>query len=299
MSWGPFIMARLVYAYAIALAVLLVVHVHAQTIGLTLQTQVADTKIANVSCNELEGFFTVTIYNGFVEDRTFYLTGQSDGVGVPLNPQPTSKNILGRTSANLFLYGPSTGAQGTRAIVGVKSQITAWMVDYTSNNPAVIIGDIHTVCGNSYASPCKCSFFNLGCWMDDCSPERSAFFWVFIDTIVTLGVSFIGGLALLNHGVFFNALVSHFVSRVGSVPTEEELEEQRVMHDLRSKNMTNDDLETEIAQLDAELSSPKSDQIRLREAMAAEGHQNSDARYDEPTQEGIEMMRFRSTCIHD
>lgn len=287
-------MARAAYAYPLVLALALVTCVGAQTIGLTLQKQTADTKIVNVTCNELEGVFSVTVYNGFVDDRTFYVSGQSSGVDAQLNPQPTSKTVLGRTSATLFLYGPSTGAQGTRSIVGVKSQITAWMVDPTSNNPAAIIGDIHTVCGNSYSSPCHCEFFNLACWMDDCSPEKSAFFWMFIDFVTALGVSFIGGLAMVNHSAFFNAMVSHFVKNVSSVPTDDELEEKKVLNDLHSKNMTNDDLEREAMELENEVNSPKNAQIMLREAMIKEPHGGSASRYDEPEQEGTPGRAVRS-----
>lgn len=260
-------MTRSAYAAAIAVALAWTLFANAQTIGLTLQQQTEDTKIANVTCNELEGFFTVTIYNGFVEDRTFYLTGQSDGVGEPLNPTPLQLTILGRTSGNLFLYGPSTGAQGSRSIVGVRSQITAWMVDYASNNPAAIVGEVTRVCGDSYASPCHCSFFNVFCWIDDCSPERSAFFWMFIDFIVAAGVSLIGALGLVNHGAFFSAIVSHFVTNVGNVPTDEEQEEKRVLHDMHQKKMSLDDLEREAAELEADVGSPASGQIMYREAM--------------------------------
>lgn len=222
----------------------------AQQVGFTLQTQYEDTKISNISCDTVQGFLTVTIFNGFTETREFYVSGQSNGVAAPLDPVPTSTMINGRTTGQLFLYGPSTGAQSSRGIVGVRSQVNAFMVDPLATSGVSLIGSKFFVCGGNYSSHCSCGFFHYFCQIDECSPDRFAWFWMVNDFFIILIVSVIG-LFMVYNGSTARMRVNdhHAANMTRNVPTPDQLAEARFKERMHSKDMSIDDLRALRAEL--------------------------------------------------
>jgi len=160
-----------------------IVTVSAQNVGYTVTQQIADTVISNITCDQNSGYFTITIFNGYSDtsDKTFFVSGQTDGVGSPLVPNPLQVTIDSRQYGTLYLYGPTNTGAGSRTIVGARSVITAWIVDYeTTDAPATPFQTVNTVCGNA-TGPCNCGFFRLGCQLSGgCGPENYAFFWLVI-----------------------------------------------------------------------------------------------------------------------
>lgn len=152
----------------------------AQDLGYTLVQQRADTVITNISCDQNSGFFSVVIFNGYVGEKVFYVSGQTDGVGDPLFPNPLQLSILPRSYGTLYLYGPTNVGAGSRTIVGARSFIDAWIVNYDDTVPARIFQTVSTVCGNA-TGPCNCGFFAAGCQLSGgCGPENYFLFWSFI-----------------------------------------------------------------------------------------------------------------------
>jgi hypothetical protein len=172
----------------------LVAHVTCQDVGYTLFQQQADTVISDIICDMNSGYFTMTIYNGYVEEKVFYLEGQTDGVGSPLFPLPLQTTIPPRQYGSLFLYGPTNTGAGSRTIVGARSIISAWIVNYDNPTPASMFSSISTVCGNA-TGPCQCGFFEIGCqWSGGCGVEDYYMFWFFLSIGVFLVFAVLGHL---------------------------------------------------------------------------------------------------------
>ncbi len=268
--------------------------VRAQQVGFTLKTQSEDTMISNISCDTVQGFLTVTIFNGFTEDREFYVKGFSDGVGEPLDPVPSSIVLAGRTSGQLFLFGPSTGAQGSRGIVGVRSQVTGYMVDPDATTGISIIGTKFYVCGGNFSNPCDCGFFNYFCQIDDCSPDKFAWFWMVTDFLIALIVSIFGLLMIYNGSSFQMRVNSHFASHVTrNVATPDQLSEMRFNDGLRRQDMTMEDLRAQRDELRARVQGPEHQQSlrhATEEAAAAE-KLGAGASYDDGLREGARALR--------
>ena len=167
-------------ATVIGLCLLCCASVIGQDVGYTLAQQETDTKITNITCNQNEGYFIVEIFNGYVGPKTFFAKGVTDGVGDPLFPTPLNKEIPPRNYGTLYLYGPTNSGAGSRTIVGARSIISAWIVNYANPTPIYSIGEGTTVCGSA-VGPCNCGFWNLGCqWSGGCGFEEYYLFWFFL-----------------------------------------------------------------------------------------------------------------------
>jgi len=276
--------------------------VRTQLVGFTPQTQYDDTKISNISCDTVQGYLLVTIFNGFTETREFYVSGQSDGVDAPLDPVPTSTEINGRTSGQLTLFGPSSGAQGSRSIVGVRSKVTAFMVDPLAISGVSVIGHKFYVCGNNYSSPCDCGFFNYFCQIDDCSPDQFAWFWMVNDFLIALIVSIFGLLMIWQGSTWQMRVNDHFASNITEkVPTQDNLSEQRFSDTLKRGDMTVDDLRSLRDELRARVHDASHMQgLRMADEEAQAAEKLGNAKYDqEVVHEGMSSVPqcSRNACL--
>lgn len=263
-----------------------------EEIGFSLQQQYTQTTISDITCNTLQGFFQISVFNGFTEDRIFYAQGQSSGVGTSLNASPAQVTIPARTVGTLFLYGPSTGAMGTRSIVGKTSLVQVFMVDFNANS-AELIGNQLPVCGGNFSSPCNCQWYNIPCMLDGCSPEYYAFFWIIVDLIIVLILCILGLVFMAHINNVFGGMIKHFRAHKSNVATIEET------HYNRYQNMSLDQLRAERDQLGQELGqqhyteqlhSIEENYDKLNPRMSAAGYSD-----DGPLlQEGTEMLPMYS-----
>lgn len=259
-------MTRVAHAL-LALVFVAALGADAQLVGISLVQQSADTKVVNITCDEVQGFFTVTFFNGFTDTRTFYLQGQTDGVGSPLNPIPTQWPVPPRTQYQLYLFGPNTGSQGTRSIVGKRSHITTLMVDPLSSLPQIINdGSQNIVCGDSFSSPCNCSACNVFCQLDDCSPETYACFWFILCLLIA---SLTSCFCLLPHAakkISWGNKMDHMSARMNTtMPTKEESSENALRAKYRKGEISEDQIRANRADLERQLQSPDAQNILRRE----------------------------------
>jgi hypothetical protein len=96
----------------------------------TLAQQQADTAVADISCDTDTGCFIVSIFNGYVEERVFYVEGHTAEVDGPLTPVPVQLAIPARQSGELHLLGPTSNVTGECAIYGVRTVLAAWIVNH-------------------------------------------------------------------------------------------------------------------------------------------------------------------------
>jgi len=262
----------------------------ADEIGFSLQQQYNQTTISDLQCDTLQGFFSITVFNGFTEDRIFYAQGQTSGVGTPLNAVPTQLTIPARTAQTLFLYGPSTGAMGTRSIVGRQSLVQVFMVDFNANS-AQLIGNQMPVCGGNFSSPCNCAWYQIPCMLDGCSPENYAFFWIVVDLTIALILSILGLVFMAHINNVFGGMIKHFRSQTSHVSSIDEV------HYNRYQDMSLDQLRAERDALGQELGQQQyTEEIHRKEEDYDRSHRNSSAAYsdDGPVQEGTPMLPMYS-----
>lgn len=234
--------------------------VRGQLVGISLQQQVADTHITLITCDTIQGFFTISMFNGYTEDRNFFALGQTSGVGQALTATPLVVTIPARTSADLFLYGPSTSGQGTRSVVGRQTHMQVFMMDPDAQTN-VMVGNELQVCGGNFSNQCGCGFWNIPCMLDDCSPETFAFFWICLDAGIALIVWLIGAFFISNSDVWLGKLFHHFHAKMSSnVPSTDQSYEAHYEAELKSGRMSYDDANQRMLMLKSRVESPEAQQ---------------------------------------
>ncbi len=271
-----------------------------QLVGISLQQQVADTHIGTLSCDTIQGFFTISMFNGFTEDRNFFALGQTSGVGQVLTATPLVVTIPARTSGELFLYGPSTSGQGTRSIVGRQTHIQIFMMDPDAQSNQLVGNEVQ-VCGGNFSNQCDCGFWNIPCMLDDCSPETFAFFWICLDAGIALIVSLIGLFFASDAGVRIGKMFHHFhATMTKNQKTPDQSYEAHYRAELKSGRMTYDQANEEMAMLKGRVESPEAlnrihelEDMAKRQAMMA-----SNAAYEDEFTSGTLGNDDRATNVH-
>lgn len=250
-------------AFVVLLAVLCCC-ARGQVVTISLPQQTTDTKVGLIVCDTVQGFFTITVFNGFTEDRNFYAQGQTSGVGQGLTATPGVVSIPARTSGNLFLYGPSTGAQGQRSIVGRSSLLQVYMMGTPgdpSNPGTSLVGSNREVCGGNFSNQCDCGFANLPCMLDDCSPETFAMFWIYLCLAFVIIVTIIGWFFISNFEVVLGSLFDHFHSKMSTnVQSPDQTYEAKYRAALRNGTMDEDAMRRRMLELKSRVESPEAQQ---------------------------------------